>query len=395
MPYTPNDEQKAALVMCLADASNNPRPNRMIKLLSDNKYTVDILAYPSSIDIPVRKAYKIEKPSTKPTVQALYFLLNIPTLFLLRAGFFPLAELIYEMRSGVSRISKTLPISGYSLVIVEDLQLLPFAFRRFSRNSYCKIIFDARELYTKQKENEVRFRLFEKPIRSRICQEYLRKCHHLLTVSPGLARNYMLDFGVEMQVIRSTPYFNNFHPRPTSEEEFRMVYHGLANPNRALKNMIEITTRLDNRFTLDLYLTGNLNHIAQLREQASKCSRICIRAPVPFTRIIEMLNSYDIGFYYLEPNGLNLTYSLPNKFFEFVQGRLALAIGPSPDMAEIVKEYGIGFIAPEFTVEAMVETLSCLTREKIDIAKENSDAAANDLCYERETKDFALKLGTL
>ena len=37
--------------------------------------------------------------------------------------------------------------------------------------------------------------------------------------------------------------------------------------------------------------------------------------PVPFDEIIPMLNKYDLGFYYLEPKGFNVTYNLPNKFF--------------------------------------------------------------------------------
>ena len=99
-----------------------------------------------------------------------------------------------------------------------------------------------------------------------------------------------------------------------------------------------------------------------------------------------MLNSYDIGLYYLEPTGFNVTFNLPNKFFEFIQARLALAIGPSPNMAEVVRQYQCGFIAEEFSIESMVNTLKDLTSEKIDLAKKNSDIAAKDLCYEKESE---------
>ena len=98
------------------------------------------------------------------------------------------------------------------------------------------------------------------------------------------------------------------------------------------------------------------------------------------------LNSYDIGFYYLEPKGFNVTYSLPNKFFEFIQARLAVVVGPSPNMVEIVREFDCGFISEEFTVDSMIETLQSLTPEVIDRMKRNSDRAARELCYEKEGK---------
>ena len=50
-----------------------------------------------------------------------------------------------------------------------------------------------------------------------------------------------------------------------------------------------------------------------------------------------MANDYDVGLYLLPPTNFNQRYALPNKFFEFIQGRLAIAIGPSPEMAKLVE----------------------------------------------------------
>ena len=102
-----------------------------------------------------------------------------------------------------------------------------------------------------------------------------------------------------------------------------------------------------------------------------------------------MLSSnYDIGFFYNEPLTFNLRHSLPNKFFEFIQARLAVAIGPSPDMAFIVNQYGCGIVASSFTVESMADSMNQLTSDHIDVMKKNADKAAKLLNYELECNRF-------
>ena len=382
--------------MCLADANTNPRPSRLIKLLNDASYTVDLLAFPSPSNItPVRTHYIIPQSSTAPLIQIALYSLNFVTRILLWLRIRNLAKTCYEIRSSLGKIDSLIPGNSYDVVVVEDFQLLPFAFRKFGNSPNTKIVCDAREFYPKQKETEFLFRMFERPIRNQICHDYLHQCDHLVTVSPGLADAYLLDFGVKMDVLRSTPHYQNLRPKPTKDNEIRMVHHGLARPNRKLSALIEITTRLDDRFTLDLYLTGNEKHIKNLKKLAEKCQRIRFVKPVPLHEIIGTLNNYDVGLCYFESSGFNLLFSLPNKFFEFVQARLAIVIGPSPDMAEIIESYKIGFVSKEFTVEAMVETLSALSKENIDHAKNNCESAANDLCYEKEGEKFLNRLNSL
>lgn len=375
-----------ALVMCIANATGNPRPNRIIRLLAENGFIVDLLAFPHSIGLPVRRTYPLTLPDKALHVRFLLLLYRVA------AGIFAIlclnsfAEFIYELRHNLRKLDKSIPDKIYDIVIVEDIQLLPFAFRKFSKSQQTNIVFDAREFYPKQNEEKWLFRLFEKPIRNQLCSEYLPRCNFLITVSPGLARAYQEQFGVKIQILRSTPYYQPMQVKPTPNDKIRMVHHGMANPNRGLANMIEVVRRLDKRFTLDLFLVGDFNHIELLRKQAKDCDRIQFKKPVLFNEIIRMLNAYDIGFYYLEPNGFNVKCSLPNKFFEFIQARLAIAIGPSPDMSEILMKYGLGFIAPDFSIDSMVKTLSILTSQKIDLAKQKSDEAAKELCYEKESE---------
>jgi hypothetical protein len=137
---------------------------------------------------------------------------------------------------------------------------------------------------------------------------------------------------------------------------------------------------LDDRFTLTLMLTkNNLDYYQELLELASGNPRIDFREPVAFTEIVQEINQYDVGVYILEPNSFNNKYALPNKFFEFIQARLAVAIGPSPEMGRLVHAYDLGLVADDFKPQALAERLKELTREKIENYKQRTAEAAYEL----------------
>jgi glycosyltransferase involved in cell wall biosynthesis len=263
------------------------------------------------------------------------------------------------------------------------LQLLPLAHRI---KGGARIIFDAREYYPKQNEDSILFRILERPERIRLCKEYLHWCDALVTVSDGLAEEYEREFGVRMHVVRSVPNYVDLSVSYCDATKIKMVHHGRANQNRQLENMIMIMEELDERFSLDLYLTGNREYINKLKKRTKEHSRIRLLDPVPFSTIIPMLSHYDIGFCFFTPTTFNLRHCLPNKLFEFIQARLMVAIGPSPDMASLVKEYDCGVISPSFEIKDMTKYLNRLTPDLIQKLKQNSDAAARELCFEVEGK---------
>ena len=78
-------------------------------------------------------------------------------------------------------------------------------------------------------------------------------------------------------------------------------------------------------------------------------------------RIVDTIAQYDIGLFLLSPANFNYYHALPNKLFEFVQARLAVAIGPSPEMARIVNDHDLGIVAPDFEPTTMAAHLNALT----------------------------------
>lgn len=269
---------------------------------------------------------------------------------------------------------------NYDYILVEDIFLLIFAFN-FSKD--CKIIFDAREFYPKQREDFI-FKILHKPIYHYICQNYLPLCHAVFTVSDSLKIEYKVKYSVDAILLYSVPHSGSNVIRKTSRNNIKLIHHGIANQNRKLENMIEIAKRLDDRFSVHFRLTGSKKYISYLKKLSRTMNNVFFENPVPLDEITLMLNQYDIGFYYLEPNGFNLKNCLPNKFFEFIHGKLAVVIGPSTDMARIVSENDCGFISEEFSIDSMVDLINGLDYELIDQAKSKSHELSKTLCWEFE-----------
>jgi len=375
-----------ALVMLLGDASGDPRPRRYIDLLISQGYTVDVVGHLPKKPLPVRRVFEIKRPKSRWAflkLRLLSYLKRILTIFG-AVGF--VNDKLNDLVFGLNGLGKIIKAHNYKLIVAEDIFLLPLATKY---GNGAKIIFDAREYYPLQNEERFLWRKLEKPDRIRICKSYLPKCDYVITVSPGLARRYDAEFGTQCIVLRSVPFFKERSFKPTEADKIKIVHHGIANPNRKLEQMIDVVKLLDARFSFDIYLAGTQSYIDALKIYAQSMDAVRICDPVPYDELDTMLSSdYDIGFFYNDPLTFNLRHSLPNKLFEFIQARLAVAIGPSPDMSEIVSEFGCGVIAPSFSVELMAESLNKLTAEDIDVMKQNADKAARVLNYELESLRF-------
>lgn len=76
------------------------------------------------------------------------------------------------------------------------------------------------------------------------------------------------------------------------------------------------------------------------------------------------------------PSSFNVKHMMPNKLFEFVQARLAVAIGPSPDMKKFVEQQGVGIVAEDFSPRSMASALNSLSTADIIRFKQKSNEAA-------------------
>lgn len=217
-----------------------------------------------------------------------------------------------------------------------------------------------------------------------VVRRYVTKAWSWSTVSRGIVAEYEKNFGFHAELVtNAAPYFDAA-PTPV-ERPIRLVHSGACLRNRQLHLMAEAVATAENDVTLDFYLTPNHpDYLEKLKEFAATTDRVRVLDPVPYAELISTLHSYDVGVFILPPITFNYRYALPNKLFDFIQARLGVVIGPSPEMDFYVDRYGIGEVADDFSAEAMREAIERLTVESVTTFKANSHAHAEELAGQHD-----------
>jgi glycosyltransferase involved in cell wall biosynthesis len=254
---------------------------------------------------------------------------------------------------------------GQELTLVNDATLLPLA---FSLPGGKPVVFDAHEYAPVEFETSRMWRLFYQAHMRWICRAYLPRASSMMAVSEGIAARY-----------------EDLEPTAVSEP-VRLVHFGWPDPQRRLDYTIEALNLLGDGYSLDLLLMTPphlQDQLRELRELAAGNPRIRFLDPVPMRELVRSANPYDIGVHMLPPATFNQRFALPNKLFEFIQARIAPAIGPSPEMARIVRQWDCGIVAEDYTPEALAAAVGDASRERLAEMKRNAGRAAREHCAER------------
>lgn len=262
----------------------------------------------------------------------------------------------------------------FDIVLVNDALPLPLGFE-IARG--CPVVFDAHEYYPEQSRT-LSYRLFFQKAFTRLLHDHIPATAGMTTVCPGIADIYERRFGKRPDVVYNAPEYCRLTPsKPAVDGTIRMIHHGIAAPGRRLEVMIRTMELLGTGFSLDLMLANpDSPYYKKLLNVSSRLTNVSFRPPVKMSEICHTINDYDIGMYILPETSTNNAYALPNKFFEFIQARLAIAIGPSREMASIAKEFDLGVISKDFTAESMAAAVSVLTPSRLDTFKSNAHRAA-------------------
>lgn len=266
------------------------------------------------------------------------------------------------------------------LVIANDIASLPLALETASG---MPVLLDAHEYSPRELDDKFLWRILHGRLNHELCKRYIPKVSAMTTVCQGIADEYYKNYGQVSQVVHNAPLNKHLIPSPIQPNRIRLIHHGAAIRSRHLETMIEMMRFLDQRFTLDFMLMeSDAAYMSKLRRLAAEDSRIRFIPVVPMNDICTVLNKYDVGVYLLPPVNFNHEHALPNKFFEFIQARLAVAIGPSPEMARLVKQFSFGVVAPSFEPAALAAVLSGITSTDLDQYKKAAAVAAQTCNYE-------------
>ena len=279
---------------------------------------------------------------------------------------------------------KRLSREPWDVIIAHDVNTVPLANRLRPTHG---VLADMHEYAPRQYEHSEEWLRTTAPYYRWICSHELTRVKAVTTVSQGIVDEYREQFGVEpVLVVNATPS----HDLSVGEasEPIRLVHSGIAAPARKLEVMIEAVLASSAPVTLDLYLVNSADpaYLEELRTLAGDSDRVRFREAVPYAELVRTLNGYDIGLSIIAATTFNHEFCLPNKFFDYVQARLGQFVGPSPEMAGIIEEFGMGRVLADFETPTLAAALDELTVEQVRTWKERAAAAAETLTGESQVE---------
>ncbi len=363
-------DKKNILMIAFTDLAGDPRVRRHIMFLKD-LYRITTIGFtsPEIVGVDFIAVEKVPNSRGKRLARALeYKLRHFETLYWNMYRFEPLLQRLRQ--------------HSFDVVIANDVETLPFALRIAGD---ARVLLDTHEFSPRQFEDRLLWRVFFQPFNHYLCRKYMGQCHKIVTVSPGVARAYEEEFGVEVGVLsNAAPYFDA-SPSGVDPQHIRIISHGVSNPNRRLETMIKTMDFVDRRFSLDLMLLPtDLRYYRRLCAMAEKRDNVRVVPPVTVEEIIPATIGYDLSNLVFPPSTINFRFGLFNKFFESLQARLGIISGPTPEShVEYIRQYGCGLVTSSYDPAIVAEEINRLTGDDILRFKINAGAAARELTAEK------------
>lgn len=297
-----------------------------------------------------------------------------------------------------SGLNSFLQQQSVSVIIVHEPQFVPLAVK-LKQQLGCKVVFNAHEYHPREFEDNPDWMEHEAPKMDRLYKTQLKQVDLLINVCETIRQQCLQDYQLDSVVIPNAAFQSAVTVYKNPEQSvIRLIHHGAILPGRKIEKMIVIAEQLGDGYELDIMGMKNPLAEAYYRHIETRCAQtknVRLIPPVPFDHIIPTINKYDIGLYLLEPSNFNNFNALPNKLFEFIQAKLAIAVSPSPEMKRLVEQYDLGVVSSDFEETSMVRSIKGLTKEDIRRHKENALKASTIENAEKYQEIFSAQIVSL
>ncbi|WDM43736.1 glycosyltransferase family 1 protein [Microbacterium luteolum] len=247
---------------------------------------------------------------------------------------------------------------------------------------------DLHEFYPGLPVDETKLGLRQRRYWTWLITRFASRVRSSTTVGREIAKRYR-EYGLDAGVVTNATPFRDFAPTST-QTPIRLVHSGNPFRERGLAEIMRAVAASTADVSLDLYLTYNpptdREQLVALADELGP--RITVREPVSQAELIDVLHDYDLGIHVLPPTSENNALALPNKFFDFVQARLGIIVGPSIEMASIVTRDGLGIVTEDFSESSILAALNGLTPAAVDEFKAVVQANARALSAEVQVENW-------
>lgn len=373
---------KKIAIICFTDYTREPRVLRTIETLKD-MFEIDIYSTGAgNYELDISKYNYDRVASARGS-----FLSNKirAVIAMITKSRFPSPNFFKKQywSKGRKELFYLLDQKKYKLVIGHGIYTVPI----LAELNSAKTVFNAHEYYPGEFEENELWKKYTQPFYNFILTEYLYKVDLMFCVSQNIANEYIKNYNIRSVEFTNATDLKNLVPSEVDQKNIKIVHHGAAIRTRKIEVMIETVLLLGAHYSLHLLLVDtDVNYLEELKAKYSHHTNIFFHRPVAVSEIGEEINKYDIGIFILPPVNFNWINALPNKLFEYIQGRLAIAVSPNPDMKRVVERYDLGIVAADYSAESMAQKIAELTIIDIERYKLNAHKNAKELSAETNKK---------
>lgn len=364
-----NEKKSRLLILSFSKLKSDARILKQIELFKD-KYEITTCGFgvsPTSYVNHVEVINQIRRPEA--LTQALFLRVN-------------LYRSAYWCSPYTREAAKKLHGKKFDAVLANDLDTVGVALRLVEPEN---IHVDLHEFWAGIHDDVPAWTRLRKPFHEWMLSRWVSPVHSVTTVNAAIAERYLNDYGIECSVVTNASPYQALEATRI-DDPIRLVHSGGAQPSRKIEIMMSAVAHTKLNAKLDLYLVGTgTAYYQRLVDLADSLGdRVRILPPLPYSKLIPTLNEYDIGVQVLAPTSTNNSLALPNKFFDYIQARLALVIGPTKPMERILHDFNLGVVTDDFSEEALSRTLESLTADQIWQWKQHANSAAHELGTSRQ-----------
>ena len=304
----------------------------------------------------------------------------------------------FQYESTLSILTQEL-LQNYDLLIIHDLTLLPHPVvqAEIQRKSGVGIQIDLHEDHLESlARNRVEALVFDNYRKWELSHlvkiSELPSTHVSFTsVSERISKRFEKFLGAKVWTVRNAPRHQSLAPTAFDPGRIKLVHHGVGAPHRGIEASIKALKSLAPEFELHLLLLSSRAFLFKLRLLIWALrldGRVTIHAPVKTVDIPTFVNQFDIALMVIPPVTVNEMHAMPNKFFESVQGCLAILTGPNPDLADVVKRHGLGVVADGWTAPDISRALASTDINKWADFKKASQENAKQFSSSQDEVEF-------
>jgi glycosyltransferase involved in cell wall biosynthesis len=225
------------------------------------------------------------------------------------------------------------------------------------------------------------------------------RCAGVITVSSPIAQVMQKRYRVpDVSLIRNVPAYrvipksdklrHYLHLNPTTRI---VLFQGYLQAVRRLDLLIRAAKFLDRDIVVVIMgkdIEAIQPHLETLVESEGVVERVKFIPPVPYAELLDWTTSADIGLIVYPPEpSLNIRYSLPNKFFEYLMAGLPILASSLDAISDIIRTYDIGQIVSSLTPADISASINVMLADPAVLATMRSNAlnaAQQEFHWEKE-----------